>query len=37
MNVQVNISEIKRPELDAALVGSNIAHQLQKKFLIVEW
>ena len=30
MNVQVNISEIKRPELDAALVGSNIAHQLQK-------
>ena len=23
--------EIKRPELDAALVGSNIAHQLQKK------
>ena len=31
MNVQVNISEIKRPELDAALVGSNIAHQLKKK------
>tara|TARA_Y100001935_G_C17301644_1_gene509619 strand:- start:1172 stop:1834 length:663 start_codon:yes stop_codon:yes gene_type:complete len=31
MNVQVNISEIKRPELDAALVGANIAHQLQKK------
>ena len=31
MNVQINISEIKRPELDAALVGSNIAHQLQKK------
>jgi len=30
-NVQVNISEIKRPELDAALVGSNIAHQLTKK------
>ena len=29
--VQVNISEIKRPELDAALVGANIAHQLQKK------
>ena len=29
--VQVNISEIKRPELDAALVGSNIAHQLVKK------
>ena len=29
-NVQVNISEIKRPELDAALVGSNIAHQLTK-------
>ena len=30
-NVQVNISEVKRPELDAALVGSNIAHQLMKK------
>ena len=29
--VQVNISEIKRPELDAALVGANIAHQLVKK------
>jgi|TARA_Y100000310_G_scaffold2817_1_gene3792 small subunit ribosomal protein S3 len=30
-NVQINISEVKRPELDAALVGSNIAHQLKKK------
>jgi small subunit ribosomal protein S3 len=30
-SVQINISEIKRPELDAALVGANIAHQLQKK------
>jgi len=30
-NVQINISEIKRPELDAALVGANIAHQLKKK------
>ena len=29
--VQLNISEIKRPELDAALVGANIAHQLIKK------
>ena len=29
--VQINISEIKRPELDAALVGANIAHQLKKK------
>ena len=29
--VQINISEIKRPELDAALVGANIAHQLIKK------
>jgi small subunit ribosomal protein S3 len=29
--VQINISEIKRPELDAALVGANIAHQLVKK------
>ena len=30
-NVQINISEVKRPELNAALVGSNIAHQLLKK------
>jgi len=30
-DVQVNISEIKRPELDAALVGANIAHQLVMK------
>ena len=30
-NDQVNISEVKRPELDAALVGANIAHQLTKK------
>ena len=30
-DVQVNISEIKRPELDASLVGSNIAYQLKKK------
>ena len=29
--VQINISEVKRPELDAALVGANIAHQLIKK------
>jgi len=28
---QINISEIKRPELDAALVGVNIGHQLKKK------
>jgi small subunit ribosomal protein S3 len=30
-DVQINISEVKRPELDAALVGANIAHQLMKK------
>ena len=30
-DIQVNISEIKRPELDASLVGANIAHQLKKK------
>ena len=30
-DVQINISEVKRPELDAALVGANIAHQLVKK------
>jgi small subunit ribosomal protein S3 len=29
--VQINILEVKRPELDAALVGANIAHQLLKK------
>ena len=28
---QINISEIKRPELDAALVGANIGQQLKKK------
>ena len=28
---QINISEVKRPELDAALVGANIGHQLKKK------
>ncbi|MFQ6616002.1 MAG: 30S ribosomal protein S3 [Fidelibacterota bacterium] len=28
---QVNVSEIKRPELDAKLVGQNIAQQLTKK------
>ena len=27
----MNISEIKRPEMDAKLVGENIAHQLIKK------
>ena len=30
-DIQVNISEVKRPKLDASLVGSNIAHQLKKK------
>ena len=30
-NPQINISEIKRPELNASLVGANIAHQLKKK------
>ena len=30
-DIQVNISEVKRPELNASLVGSNIAHQLKKK------
>lgn len=30
-DVQINISEVKRPELSAALVGANIAHQLVKK------
>ncbi|MCD6206235.1 MAG: 30S ribosomal protein S3 [Candidatus Marinimicrobia bacterium] len=30
-DVQVNVNEIKRPELDATLVGNNIAAQLVKK------
>lgn len=30
-DTQVNVSEIKRPELDARLVGENIAQQLIKK------
>jgi|TARA_B100000131_G_scaffold151370_1_gene146869 small subunit ribosomal protein S3 len=30
-NVQVNISEVKRPALNAELVGQNIAQQLVKK------
>ena len=30
-DAQINISEVKRPELDAALVGANIAIQLNKK------
>jgi len=31
MDTQVNVSEIKRPEMDAKLVGENIAQQLIKK------
>jgi small subunit ribosomal protein S3 len=31
-DVQINISEIKRPELDARLVGENIAQQIQNRF-----
>ena len=30
-DTQVNVSEVKRPEMDAKLVGQNIAHQLVKK------
>ncbi len=30
-DAQVNISEVKRPELNAALVGMNICQQLKKK------
>ena len=29
--IQINIFEIKRPELDAVIVASNIAHQLEGK------
>jgi small subunit ribosomal protein S3 len=31
-DVQINISEIKRPELDARLVGENIAQQIENRF-----
>lgn len=31
-DVQINIHEIKRPELDAALVGENIAQQIENRF-----
>ena len=31
MDTQVNVSEIKRPEMDAKLVGENIAQQLIRK------
>tara|TARA_Y100001970_G_C14007218_1_gene736483 strand:+ start:323 stop:943 length:621 start_codon:yes stop_codon:yes gene_type:complete len=30
-DAQINISEVKRPELNAALVGANICQQLKKK------
>jgi len=30
-DVQLNVNEIKRPELDAYLVANNIAHQLEAK------
>jgi small subunit ribosomal protein S3 len=29
--VSINVEEVKRPELDAQLVGDNIAHQLQQR------
>lgn len=31
-DVQINIHEIKRPELDARLVGENIAQQIENRF-----
>jgi small subunit ribosomal protein S3 len=31
-DVQININEIKRPELDANLVGENIAQQIENRF-----
>jgi len=31
-DVQININEIKRPELDARLVGENIARQIENRF-----
>jgi small subunit ribosomal protein S3 len=30
-DVQINITEVKRPELDAYLVAENIAHQIEQK------
>jgi small subunit ribosomal protein S3 len=29
--VSINVEEVKRPELDAQLVGDNVAHQLQQR------
>ncbi len=31
-DIQININEIKRPELDARLVGENIAQQIENRF-----
>ena len=31
-DVQININDIKRPELDARLVGENIAQQIENRF-----
>jgi len=36
LDVQVNVVEIKRPELDAYIVGENIANQLKKKYHLEE-
>ena len=30
-DVQINIHEVKRPELDAQLVAANVAHQIEGK------
>lgn len=30
-DIQINIFEVKRPDLDATIVGSNIAHQIEGK------
>ena len=31
LEVQINVNEVKNPQLEAVLVGQNIAHQLEKK------
>ena len=31
LEVQINVNEVKNPQLQAVLVGQNIAQQLEKK------
>ena len=36
LEVQINVNEVKNPQLQAVLVGQNIAQQLEKKLIIEE-